>query len=732
MATYDSITYTSHQSSGASSNTYTNCTFSGIANIGYSNQSTDDRVDVTAVFRGCTFSNNKNSGGNGGALYNCSTGIFYSPDAIMTIEDCIFDGNSASNGGAIYNYSQDALINEGRFVASVTVKNSVFKTTTDTIYSQGTQENEETLLKFKGENKFAGNISAETTIKCDENAILHFINYDAITISAGFTGLSCLKFMGSNEVNFSTALAAGSLAIEVGNAFAANDALVGTSKTIATGLTGLSDSKEVIFDGVGTTIGASALSYSNNTLSSLVKFAQSAKNSERTSIAFVTSNYSEDFGTVVAGCDKSVTGRGVSTTSLTGNLYAGENTVSMSDLSYGGRVYGGVSNEATATFGGATVTLNNVKIASGSRVYGGADLAATGITVNGSGTINLSINATSDSQIAQVYGGGRLAQSGCEFDSGAINTTINGGTYTGFVGNGSQAVDGIVTATTTSLTVNGGVFNSYVYAGMYSQSSTVVATVSGNTTLTINGGTFNGIVFGGSAASRNVYARTTYINGAINVAVNANSSEIVFNNHLFAGSQANGNVSRSTTITFTGLGSNLTFGSDVYVSGGCETDADYSNVADVRKSVGGDRNLVFSNFSGNFGANLKNLFESVTFSESKVTFTATKEVDMHLVDTWNFDLSDNEIDLTWTNGTNNFAGDTMKLTGFTGSEKTIMAGSADTLKNWDKLGALYLGDTKLTSEGISEDGSYVKYSHGGTDYKLSVDSSNNMKFGYLA
>lgn len=105
---------------------------------------------------------------------------------------------------------------------------------------------------------------------------------------------------------------------------------------------------------------------------------------------------------------------------------------------------------------------------------------------------------------------------------------------------------------------------------------------------------------------------------------------------------------------------------------------------------------------------------------------------MHLVDAWNFDLSDSKIDLTWVDGTNNFAGDTMKLTGFAGGEKTIMAGSADTLKNWDKLGALYLGDTLLTNEGISADGSYVKYSSGSTNYKLGVDSSSNLKFGILA
>lgn len=626
MATGINQTYKEAQSSGRSkSNTYTNCVFQNITGTAYTNHRDYEIFNnegVETTFTNCVFSNNKNSSGNGGALRNYSSGIADSPDAIMTIDSCTFDGNSASNGGAIYNYSQDANINQGRFLASVTVRNSVFKTTTDTIYNTGSQAGN---LYFNGENKFAGNIYSPKTVTCSENAILHFINYDAITISAGFTGLEGLKFNGGNVVNFSTSLAAGSLKIEVGNAFAA-DGLVGESKTIATGLTGLSNSKEVIFDGATTTIGDSALSYSGNTLSSVVKFAQSAKNSERTSIAFVTSNYSEDFGTVSAGCAKTVTGRGVSTTSLTGNLYAAEKTVSMSDLSYSGRVYGGASNGATATFGGATVTLNDVKIASGSRVYGGADLAATGITVDGSGAIELTINATSDSQIAQVYGGGRLAQTGCTFNSGAINTTINGGTFTGFVGNGSQAVDGIVTATSTSLTVNGGTFNSYVYAGMYSQSSTVTATVSGNTTLTINGGTFNGIVFGGSAASRNVYARTTYINGDINVTVNASSSAIVFNKHLFAGSQANGNVAGNTTITFTGSGNNLTFGSDAYVSGGCETDADYSNVSDVRKSVKGDRNLVFSNFSGDFGANLKSLFEFREFHRFRCDFYCHKGI----------------------------------------------------------------------------------------------------------
>ncbi|MCQ2404181.1 MAG: hypothetical protein MJ202_10735 [Lentisphaeria bacterium] len=593
-------------------------------------------------------------------------------------------------------------------------------------------------LYFKGTNHFAANITSESTVTCSENAVLDFINYDTLSVDAAFTGLSGVMFNGSATVSFTRAkpLDVGNLAIKVGNGFAAGDTKVGNDVIIASGVKGLSDDKVVEFDGVETTIGASPLSYSDSTftLSAEVAFAQCAKNEKRENISFIDADYSEDFGTVSAGCDKNVVGRGVSATALKGILHAAEKKVAMSDLSYDGRIYGGAEHAESAAFGGADVALEDVKIASGSRIYGGADIVVGGAVVTGKeANISLSVGATSDSEIAQVYGGARMAGPGCTFVCGAICTTIDGGTYTGFVGNGSQAAGGVVTAASTSLTINGGSFESYVYAGMYSQSSDVVATVHGDATLQIAGGTFNGKVFGGSAASRNAYARTTTIEGSVNVTVDASGdNKIAFNSHLFAGSQANGKVDKGATVTFTGKGANLTFGIDSYVSGGSETDADYSNVNMVKDSLKGDRNLVFRDFSGDFGANLKNLFDSVSFTGSSVTFTGAKELDLRLVDTWSFDLSDGAVDLTWTRGMNDFSGDAMKLAGFAGEEKTVMAGSADTLKGWDSLGSLWLGGTELTKVGPSEDRGYVKYTADGKEYKLGVDASGNLKFGYLA
>lgn len=454
----------------------------------------------------------------------------------------------------------------------------------------------------------------------------------------------------------------------------------------------------------------------------------------------------DNFGTVTLGCNKVVQGSTISLDGtsdpiqtakniiLNGRIYADGKSLEMNDLTYQGRIYGDTTYSDSATAKGSTITLNNVTFQNAGttygRIYGGADITAGTVSMTGGQNISLELNLSAASTVGNVYGGGFLSKTDCTYKVGDITTTISGGYYKYYVGNGTQANDDCtVTQGVSTLKISGGTFDSYVYAGGYLQTASTSVTCD-NTVLEITGGTFNSNVYGGCVVSGAVsMAVNTSINGNSSVTVDSSSSRIVFGRNLIAGSIGKGAV-QSTTLTFTGLGKNLVFsnagsgdGEYGYIEGGCSGDTAWSekNPNTNVKTVAGDRNLVFDHFSGEFGANVRNMLETVTFSASTVTLTGPKEVDLRFVETWGFDISDDLIDLTW-NSTgkndymNDFTDDKFAITGDADTTgKVLMAGDAKTLKNWEKIGSIEIDNVTYANNGMVDgelmfsDGSENRY-----------------------
>ena len=419
-----------------------------------------------------------------------------------------------------------------------------------------------------------------------------------------------------------------------------------------------------------------------------------------------------------------VIGNGTTETTLSGgNLYMAGNAASFSNLTLDGMVFGGVA--ASIGLGiteNVSLSFSGVNFADGKRVYGGADVSdIADATV---GNITLALEGASGAG-ARIFGAGRVADSaklivgniditvscaeggsfvnlfaGADVVTGFngsieghnVSTVIEGGTFT-YAGNGSQLRGGESKQWDSTLTVNGGTFQHYVYAGAFSMGGT--ATVQGDTALVINGGTFETHVFGGCGANNSDNGDKTLVSGDAGVIVNAKDATITFNGNVYAGSMGKGIINGETAMTFSGFGSNLSFASDSYVTGGSQM------ARGTEKYIGGDQTLAFNGFTGDFGANVNNGFSRIVATNSNVVFTGKEEVKLNAISSWEIEAGTSEAEIALGDAKNSFKGDTLTLTLAEDAELgadawDVISGTETSLTGWDKFSSVNLAGEAAT------------------------------------
>ena len=215
------------------------------------------------------------------------------------------------------------------------------------------------------------------------------------------------------------------------------------------------------------------------------------------------------------------------------------------------------------------------------------------------------------------------------------------------------------------------------------------ASLQKDSTLVINGGTFTTHVFGGCGASNSENGKKTLVSGNSGVVVDSSNNTISFDGNIYAGSIGYGNISGGTSMTFKGLGSNLTFATDSYVMGGSQM------FMGTVEYVGGNKVLSFTDFTGEFGASIKNGFTHVVINDSNVSLTSDKNV-LNGISSWSIEVASSEAELTLGNGRNSFAGDTLTLTIEDGASPSsgvwdVITGTNATLTGWDNFSSVSIG-----------------------------------------
>lgn len=324
-------------------------------------------------------------------------------------------------------------------------------------------------------------------------------------------------------------------------------------------------------------------------------------------------------------------------------------------------------------------SVNTNFLVAGSFLYSAADANSNNNVYSFAGGSTLTVEAGAD-VIAKTVVGGSIV-------GGSTNLDVSG-------------TSNLTDASTTNLVFNAGSYTK-IFGGGYLQNSSVASlTKTGNVNITINGGNYKH-VYGGIGASKLALLPNATMEGAVNITVNASSAIKI--DSIFGGNSGKGSNTKSSnaTITFTGLGSLLNVSGSV--CGGHATDEK------TAKSLGNSQ-LVFAGFNGNFGAseiadfnkvsvvNLSTTDSEHTTTEVGSLVTFTKELDLSDVKEWTFESG---CKLTWEDGTNDFAGDTLNFNGFSSLEVNefaeVFVGSENTLTGWDDTSTIVKFDGVSTS-----------------------------------
>lgn len=295
----------------------------------------------------------------------------------------------------------------------------------------------------------------------------------------------------------------------------------------------------------------------------------------------------------------------------------------------------------------------------------------------------------------------------------------------------------------TTINLGAGASNATVFGGPLVTKKTLdtagnFVQTAGTITLNIQGGTFNDLIFaGGGALTWNTTECVTVANTSLNIDASANKITInptARNGMNFGGLYAGGagfaRVSGTSTMTFTGDGSNLTFGTNVYISGDSNnalTGGEWSGDASVHNGryVQGNRTLAFNGFTGNFGATKIAYFDCVSFNESNdVNFTSSK-IDFSDVKEWSFNES---FGINWANGVqNDFTNDSFEVdfASASGSKTLIQAASSDAFEGFDAMEEVKLAG--LVATWSSEINGYATVL-----YSLTVTEDNKLVVSTIA
>jgi len=218
-------------------------------------------------------------------------------------------------------------------------------------------------------------------------------------------------------------------------------------------------------------------------------------------------------------------------------------------------------------------------VANTGNLYGGG----TDASVNGKITMNIAGSATYSGTIC----GGSFANSLNPTVSGGIAMEVSGITQ---LNNSAVApartdvlIGGGIATNGRTLTVNGGVTIDisggaslgYVVGGGYALTSGASAAVNGGVSLTIRDATVNHSIYGAGYAA--VSGASYSLTGGVSILIDCADAAVSIGGGISAAGFGDCTVTGSKVVTFTGLGSNLTFSGSVYGGGTLKFD-DYSGL----------------------------------------------------------------------------------------------------------------------------------------------------------
>lgn len=349
--------------------------------------------------------------------------------------------------------------------------------------------------------------------------------------------------------------------------------------------------------------------------------------------------------------DFSITG-----TTITASLYANGYDITLKNLYWNGYVFGGGHTGSAYT----ELTPNNgLVMGNGEMIldaFGGGYIKAntgedftnspnfnTGITVN-SGidttyTNELLVAGSYVTGTSKVHGDSTLT-----INEGADINNTNGYVLGGSYVSGDYDVTGDAVSV-----ISSGVFNRVVGGGLLIKEGAKY-TQSGDISLTMTGGTVMQTVMGAVHALNHAWSENNHVvvNGNVNLTFDSSDNDILLH-AVYAGCNGQGVIDGVITVTFTGLGSNLTFEGDG--AGVCGDNA--SNI----EAGAEERILVFDGFTGDFTAPIIKRFDTIQITSGSTVAVYAKY--LQEVETWDFDKNTS---FSWANAQNNsFSNDTLNF-----------------------------------------------------------------------
>ena len=318
---------------------------------------------------------------------------------------------------------------------------------------------------------------------------------------------------------------------------------------------------------------------------------------------------------------------------------------------------------------------------------------------------------------------------------GDTQLVIDGGEFSRNLFCGDRLLSGSLIRTgNINTTINGGTFSGYVAGGLcFNQKSNIAkATLKGNVCTTITGGTFQekGIYGGCIAVDQNSSAQTK-IKGNVSLVFRPDDASVIsIQGHVYAGSYRHGKITGDVSVVFSGAGT-VNIGGEIW--GGCS--GDYYEIGEGGNRTfvssiceNSDRLLSFSGFTGDLTCQKIRGFESIEFVKDNGVAThaalSGNGYDLSDIRNWTFEYG---CDVQDGDFANDFTGDTLTLAGlpdeedFTewtiltnnrdgafrgfGDKLTVRLGSQE--MSWDAELGCFLGDGYRLALGQSGSSAYL-------------------------
>ena len=315
--------------------------------------------------------------------------------------------------------------------------------------------------------------------------------------------------------------------------------------------------------------------------------------------------------------------------------------------------------------------------------------------------------------------------------SGNTRLVIDGGVFSRNLFCGDSILSGSLIRTgNINTTINGGTFSGYVAGGLcFNQKNNIAkATLKGNVCTTITGGTFQekGFYGGCIAADQNSSAQTK-IEGNVSLVFRPDdAAAISIQGHVYAGSYRLGKITGDVSVVFSG-GGTVNIGGEIW--GGCS--GDYYEIGEggnrtFVSSIGedSDRLLSFSGFTGDLTCQKIRGFESIEFVKDNGVATHAALVgsgyDLSDIRNWTFEYG---CDVQDGGFANDFTGDTLTLTGLPNEEEftewTLLTNNRDgAFRGFGDELTVCLGSQKMDWD--AELGCFL-----GGGYRLALDQSDS-------